>query len=78
MTGRAHESRDQGRRAQGLVQEIKANRRLQVGLAALPVLVYLLWPSSPPARDRRGAAPPAAPAWSWTTARRGSCRSCPT
>ena len=33
------------------IQEIKSNRRLQVGLGSVPVLLWLLWPSSPsPAR----------------------------
>jgi len=37
------------------LQEIKANRRLQVGLVCIPVLAYLLWPSSTPARPGQGA-----------------------
>ena len=36
------------------LQEIKGNRRLQVGLVSLPVLVWLLWPSAPPERARKG------------------------
>ena len=38
------------------LQELKSNRRLWAGLAAIPVLVYLLWPSAPQGRPVRGAA----------------------
>jgi len=42
------------------LQEIKTNRRLQVGLACVPVLIWLLWPGSPQASGRRPASTRAA------------------
>jgi type IV secretory pathway VirB10-like protein len=43
------------------LQELKSNRRLWVGLVAIPVLVYLLWPSAPASRPVRAAARSATP-----------------
>jgi hypothetical protein len=42
-------------------QELRSNRRLQVGVGALPVLLWLLWPSGPqgPVRRTTRAAAPA-------------------
>lgn len=38
------------------LQELKGNRRLQVGLVCVAVLVWLLWPASSPVRPARSAA----------------------
>ena len=40
------------------LQELKTNRRLQVGLGCLPILIWALWPSGPATPARRGPAGP--------------------
>jgi len=42
------------------MQELKSNRRLQVALASLPVLLWLLWPAAPKAVARNAGAARAA------------------
>ena len=41
-----------GAEPRGWLQEIKSSRRIQVALGSIPVLVWLLWPSSPGAPRR--------------------------
>ena len=38
----------------GWVQEVRASRKLQVALASLPVLLWLLWPDAPAGPPRSG------------------------
>ncbi|NTV76235.1 MAG: hypothetical protein HGA66_18785, partial [Holophaga sp.] len=44
-----------GTDAKAMLQDLKSNRRLQIALAALAVMVWYLWPASTPSAVPKGA-----------------------